>query len=271
MLGLLVRLSEAVTRFAQAADNLGIVSSGRIILARLTPSDRETVLSTTGFGKVVWRSKGDWGALTHLYTRQLFLNTGADPVRVIIDAGANIGMESLRFAKLYPEARIIALEANVENARILRANIEGKAAISVLDRGLWNKTAKLRVARRGDDNQSFFVEELPHEAAEFDIEAVSVGELLAMFGLTEIDIFKIDIEGAEMQLFDDSCDGWLSAVRAFIVECPDADAPGATQKIYEAFRRNGIAVCSYIHGENLVMVRAGLGWRPESVLHYPPT
>ena len=43
--------------------------------------------------------------------------------RVIIDAGAHIGLTSAYFADMYPNARIVAIEPEPENFRLLERNI----------------------------------------------------------------------------------------------------------------------------------------------------
>jgi len=43
--------------------------------------------------------------------------------RIILDAGANIGMASIYFTHRYPEARIIAVEAEASNFAVLERNV----------------------------------------------------------------------------------------------------------------------------------------------------
>src|SRR5271166_1471460 len=49
--------------------------------------------------------------------------------KVIVDAGANIGMASIYFAHKYPEAKIIAIEAEGSNFDMLTRNIRPYPAI----------------------------------------------------------------------------------------------------------------------------------------------
>ena len=49
---------------------------------------------------------------------------------LILDLGANAGFASLYFAKNWPKARIIAVEPDQRNIRILKANIEGMSNIT---------------------------------------------------------------------------------------------------------------------------------------------
>src|SRR5271154_4320144 len=55
-------------------------------------------------------------------------------------------------------------------------------------------------------------------------EAVSVSALLKLVNADTIDIFKCDIEGAEIDLFRDQCDDWLPRVRSMVIETHSEDA-----------------------------------------------
>jgi hypothetical protein len=60
------------------------------------------------------------GVLSHYYSPGYrILDTTTNPVRVIIDAGANIGDETLRFRHFHPEAEIVAIEPDSGNFAVL--------------------------------------------------------------------------------------------------------------------------------------------------------
>jgi hypothetical protein len=63
------------------------------------------------------RGTADRNALvTHFCTPQLRLREPADmPVRTIVDAGAFIGLETVRMLQFHPHARILAVEAEASN------------------------------------------------------------------------------------------------------------------------------------------------------------
>ena len=77
----------------------------------------------------------------------------------------------------------------------------------------------------------------------------------------EIDILKMDIEGSEFEVFS-SDTGWADHVKAFIIECPDNDHPGATQKIFHTLGH--LPLDAFVSGENLVLIRRNTGWKVES-------
>ena len=62
------------------------------------------------------------------------------------------------------------------------------------------------------------------------IEAISIDHIKNEFGLDEIDIVKIDIEGSEEQVFLNDPD-WLQKVKLIFCEIHEMMKPGLTNKI----------------------------------------
>jgi hypothetical protein len=74
----------------------------------------------------------------------------ASDVSFILDCGANIGCTSFYFLNRYPNARLIAVEPDSENAQLCRRNLRpfGGRAL-VIQAGLWSEVVPLRVERGG--------------------------------------------------------------------------------------------------------------------------
>jgi len=66
--------------------------------------------------------------------------------------------------------------------------------------------------------------------------------LLKLVNADTIDIFKCDIEGAEIDLFGDHCDEWLPRVRSMVIETHSADGYAA---VHAACSRNGFHHATY--------------------------
>jgi FkbM family methyltransferase len=136
-----------------------------------------------------------------------------DP-RWIIDAGAFIGDLSCYWATRFPEARIVALEPDAENARFAQENMARYGnRLTFLKKGLWSRPCKLKV--RGAE-MGAHVEETDGEV--YDVEGIDVPTIIRQFGIERIDILKIDIEGAEREVFAGSLE-WLPLVDRILLEC----------------------------------------------------
>lgn len=184
-------------------------------------------------------------------------------IKRIIDAGANIGDETARFLVHYPGASLIAVEAEKSNYDILAKNFLGRPKVKLVCGGLWPVRTNLKVIP-GDSMEAFRVVET--QETKETIPAYTVSDLMQMMSWPDIDILKLDIEGAEYELFARNYNEWIDKVKVFIFEAPNGDRPGSTQIIYRAL--NGLDFNSFVCGENLVLIRSDLPWRLEKVIGF---
>jgi FkbM family methyltransferase len=137
-----------------------------------------------------------------------------EPVRVIVDAGANIGLSSLWFANRFPDATVVTLELEQQNFARLTQNVAAEANVVPVHAALRPDNRPVAVVA-GDGEWSFRAE------SGRDIAAVTVGELITRYG--PIDILKLDIEGGERDLLAGSAD-WIANVRTLVGELhPDLE------------------------------------------------
>lgn len=126
---------------------------------------------------------------------------------VIIDAGANIGLTSIVLSKLNPTIRIIALEPDDENFKLFKRNIELNLCknIEPLNKALWTYTGELTFGNAFRDNDSWSLSVVNAESSDSKtiVSCISLLELIDKYHISNIDYFKIDIEGAEKDLFED--------------------------------------------------------------------
>ncbi|MBK8992647.1 MAG: FkbM family methyltransferase [Gammaproteobacteria bacterium] len=156
------------------------------------------------------------------------------PVRYAIDAGANIGLTSVFLANRYPDARIDALEIYASNLMLLRANVAFYPKVRVHAKGLLGRSAKLKILNPDAEPWAFRVAEIaPNESG--GIGAVSVTELAEAAGCKHIDLLKIDIEGAEVEVLSSS-DPWIGRVSTMFIELHDRIRPGCSAALAVAIR-----------------------------------
>jgi FkbM family methyltransferase len=134
---------------------------------------------------------------------------------VIVDLGANIGCTMVHYAALYPGARIVGVELDAENVRLARINT---AAISdgatLLHAAIWPQDGT--VAYSGEAAWGYRVD----RGGERNVDALSMRSLMKTCGISTIDFLKVDIEGAEGDLFQGKL-SWLAAVRSLAIEVHD--------------------------------------------------
>ena len=72
------------------------------------------------------------------------------------------------------------------------------------------------------------------------VKKITVGEIVREYG--KIDLLKLDVEGAELNIFASGCEQWLTQVRCIMVELHEHFAPGCTQQFMDAIRPFGFKV-----------------------------
>ena len=170
--------------------------------------------------------------------------------KLIIDAGANVGYGSIYFSEKFPSSMIIALEPEESNYNVLISNIKNYSKIIPLQKGLWHENTKLFIDNIDDNKWSFELTTVKKEN-DTTITTCTVDELIKKYG--QIDMLKMDIEGAEKEVFSNSTD-WLSSVKMLIVETHDSKKPGCSQSLFNAVARHNFS--HYRHGENEIFVNS---------------
>lgn len=170
----------------------------------------------------------------------------------IIDAGANVGFTAIYFANKFPQARIIAIEPEESNFKLLQKNTEAYPNVRCIKAGLWNSNAKLRITNLEKNSKwGFQVEEVDDDGPD-TCQAISINDLLAEEKKKEIDIAKIDIEGSEKELFNKNTQ-WLSKTNLIVIEFHDRMKPGSSKPFWEAVQ--GMNFRKYRKRKNIILVR----------------
>lgn len=191
---------------------------------------------------------------------QIFINKEYDiPFKtkpnLIIDGGANVGYSAVFFANKFPEAKIIAIEPERTNFEILRKNTDDYQNIELINSGIWNKNTYLKIQDSGVSKDAFMVDEVDsNERGSF--KAVTIGEILRKSGFDEIDILKLDIEGAEKEVFYNNYDEWLNKVKILIIELHDRMKKGCSDTFFSAIKQYtfNMTFC----GENIVLIKSNI-------------
>jgi FkbM family methyltransferase len=154
---------------------------------------------------------------------------GVADVHVIVDAGANIAAASVFLLEAYPEATLIALEPDAGSFAVLERNLAyyGSRAHG-MRAALWDRPAALAIDRgHFRDGREWTFQVRPSIDGDAEVESMTIPGILDAFGVPHIDILKIDIEGAERTVFQDSARLWLDRVRVIAIELHDDECARA--------------------------------------------
>ena len=179
-----------------------------------------------------------------------------EPVRLIIDAGAYIGDTTVWYLSTFPNATVIALEPNPRSFAMLERNCRDYGSRAILLRAaLWPIQAGLELDGGSDGTTDASVRTGTGERGN-SCEGVTIIDLLNRFGGgsdDNIDIFKCDIEGAEIGVFSSLNLEWIKKVRTMYV---DVHSEQARRIVSEVAKNNGFKVNDW---RELVVLTASEG------------
>jgi FkbM family methyltransferase len=133
------------------------------------------------------------------------------PGATFVDVGANIGYCSLKAAKAVgPEGRVVAIEANPETVRTLRANIQASGANVTVEPFACSDSQTVLKLFSGDpsNNGSSSIFRVNAEArtgspgSDFSVPARPLDAILEAAKVSRVDVLKIDVEGAEPKVLN---------------------------------------------------------------------
>ncbi len=146
-----------------------------------------------------------------IFSHHIYFFETENPRPVIIDAGAHIGLATLYFKKLYPDAQIIAIEPHPHSFKLLEKNVSENylTDVTCINAALVGSNEVLNGLRPlyADTEFQWFstASFLPgawnkaQQTAPLSVATLSLAKVIKNIGST-VDLLKIDIEGAEQEV-----------------------------------------------------------------------
>lgn len=176
--------------------------------------------------------------------------------KMIVDGGGNIGCAAIYYAKTYPDAQIYSLEPDKENFQLLTFNTVFYPNIHPIQSGLWGKETFLQVEDPKRGKWGLMTSEATTEVPE-SFKSTTISKILSESGFEEIDILKLDIEGAEKEVFSaPDVDEWLSKVKVLTIELHDRFKRGCSYAFFKVMSKYKWFLAQ--RGENLIFIRENL-------------
>ena len=175
--------------------------------------------------------------------------------KTVIDCGANIGLSAIVFANKYPNSTIVAIEPEENNFNLLQLNTMLYQNIHLKKAAIWSRKAILHIDNKSSLSNAFSVSETDG-SREDGINSLTILEIVQEFNWRQIDLLKIDIEGAEKELFACDYDQWIPLVKVMIVETHDRFVKGASKSLFKAISKYNFS-CK-IKGFNFIFTNEDL-------------
>ena len=168
--------------------------------------------------------------------------------KTIIDLGANVGYASVYFANRFPDAKIFAVEPEENNYQQAKKNTEAYPNITLVKGAVWHKSEHISVVDNGLGEAGFMI--ISGEGPN-SVKAYTVQEIMGLMGTNSIDILKIDIEGAEKEIFETGAEDWVPKTKVLIVETHDRYKKGTSKAIFNTIGQYDFSL--ELSGENLIL------------------
>jgi 31-O-methyltransferase len=189
-----------------------------------------------------------------IFVAESYLRPGfpAGEPKVIFDIGANIGLAAIFFAQRFPGARVVAVEPGPDTYQALQANVAAHVPsgvarnVAVADRdgvarfgyypgapaesGLYVDQAgetelahQLLVATGFTEADAARFSRDRHELSYLECETVTLSTLIRQTGVDTIDLLKVDVEKAELDVLAGIAEHDWPKIRQLVLEVHDID------------------------------------------------
>ncbi len=154
----------------------------------------------------------------------------------IIDCGANIGMASIRFKDAYPDARILAFEADPLVYQTLVENLERTklGGVSPINAAVTSQPGVIRFSPDGDMGGRV------DPQGSTSVPAVRLSDYV----LEPVDLLKLDVEGSEFDVIEDLVEhDKLRLVDKFVIEVHTGSRESAkVERLFGHLNRAGYEI-----------------------------
>ncbi len=183
--------------------------------------------------------------------------------KAIVDLGAYNGTSAVYFANKYPKSEIIAVEPNPKNYSLLCKNTApyGKhiktinSAVSPTDHSIIKQPLSSNKRTFGLKSNNMLNTYLPsHEKSSNNLSAVTPDRIVKLLSSKVIGLLKVDIEGAEKQLFESKeIDKLLRITDILLIETHDKHVKDASLAVRQACTRNGLkSIAANMHTDTFI-------------------
>jgi FkbM family methyltransferase len=179
-----------------------------------------------------------------------------EKVKSVVDCGANIGAFSL-WASQRSSCQILAVEPNPRTCMLLEQNVSPLAGrVSLLRAAVAGSRGTRTLYGMAETSATSFFGNSDIVGGAFEVRAVTLRDVLAAARSLPVDVLKIDIEGAEREVFDTVDVRDFDAVRVAIIECHDLSDDEVDRITSKLIAAEMCVASEHRHGTGMIV-----GWR----------
>jgi FkbM family methyltransferase len=190
---------------------------------------------------------------------------GLSEGKIVLDIGAYAGITSIVFGQLVgATGHVYAFEADPINYECARENLELASRwmnvnnITLIHKAVWSHSQGVLFSQEGAMGSSAVAITGGGRGDEIIIPSTTLAEFCVESKLDQIDFIKVDIEGGEIQLLDNSTEFLSRTKPRLIIEPHMVDGTLSTQRCREFMERAGYRVNVRAQGGELAPLIEGL-------------
>lgn len=172
--------------------------------------------------------------------------------RTILDLGANVGLGLLALRDLYPSSKFACVEADPRNFQLLTKNLSINNFQAVLISAAVAGEQGLLDFRIGENTTCSTLVDAsgihPGHTDSIVVPVLTMHQVLEYLAWPEVDLLKIDIEGAEDSLFSGN-PSWLNQINSIVIEIHPNTTP---EKVQDQISPYGFRLRRHGHGREPV-------------------
>jgi len=184
----------------------------------LSRGECDSAVLDTIFPKYVYRLDGMLRSNDIYAHYNTIISSGKCPL--IIDCGANIGASSFFFAEEFPDAQVVGVELESNNAKLAKKNNESKDKVNILHAAIGSERGLVKIDNPEEVSKDSFRVNVNAKPGKDSIEMITISDIEKLYPETILFIVKIDIEGFEDDLFSRNTD-WMKEVYLITMEIHD--------------------------------------------------
>jgi FkbM family methyltransferase len=140
-----------------------------------------------------------------------------ESIEYIVDLGSNIGVTAMFWAQRYPNARMVLVEPDPDNFKLLQRNTAAfQDRCVLLQAAVSNKRGETSFFR-SDREYGHSILKGDDSVSEIVVKTLTVSDVVSAAGFPRVDLLKMDIEGGE-QIVMPTIGTWEHAPRYLIAE-----------------------------------------------------